>query len=210
MKKIILVLLAFFVIFSSMCTAFAEEEKLPFTDVPSDAWYYDYLLDAYSNLIISGKSETRFDPDGVLTGAEAVKIVCAIHRIFNDGELESSLGCWYQPYVDYCYKNNLIDQSISFDWKKPATRAQMAYIFANCDPFGEWYEDINNVPITDIPDVFDSTPFAYQILSLYNKGIAVGDEDMSFHPAENIRRCEVVAIISRIMDWKSRIELPKG
>jgi len=84
------------------------------------------------------------------------------------------------------------------------------YIFANCDPFGDWYEEINDVPITDIPDVFDSTPFAYQILSLYNKGIAVGDEDMSFHPAENIKRCEVVAIISRIMDWKSRIELPKG
>ena len=90
------------------------------------------------------------------------------------------------------------------------TRAEMAYIFANCDPFDEWYKNINDVPITDIPDVSSTTPFAYQILALYNKGIAVGDESMNFHPNDNIKRCEAVAFVSRIMVYKERIELPKG
>lgn len=67
-----------------------------------------------------------------------------------------------------------------------------------------------DVPITDIPDVYDTTPYAYEILELYNKGIAVGDGNMKFFPDANIKRCEAAAIVARIMDWKKRIELPKG
>lgn len=198
-----------------VCTecGFAEQyswEGLPFTDVGQDAWYYDYVQSAYLNKIINGKSETIFDPDAGMTCAEAAKIAASIHMIFNESSLSTPEGPWYQQYVDYCYGNGLIEESVVFDWEANITRAQMAYIFANCDPFDYWYEDINDVPITDIPDVSGATPFAHQILILYNKGIAVGDETMSFHPDDSIKRCEVAAIISRIMDWKERIELPKG
>lgn len=197
------------------CTAcgFMEQftrEGLPFTDVPQDAWYYDYVMRAYLNKIINGKSETIFDPDAGMTCAEAAKIAASIHIIFNDAKLETPEGPWYQQYVDYCYDNGIIGKSVVFDWEKNITRAEMAYIFSNCDPFADWYVDINDVPITDIPDVTGSTPYAYNILSLYNKGIAVGDESMSFHPNDSIKRCEAAAIVSRIMDWKERIELPKG
>ena len=185
-------------------------EGLPFNDVAEDAWYYDYVMSAYLNNIINGKSETVFDPDASMTCAEAVKIAASIHLIFSDSELDASDGPWYHQYVDYCYDNGIIEESVVFDWEKEITRAEMAYIFANCDPFDEWYADINDVPITDIPDVSANTPFAYQILVLYNKGIAVGDESMSFHPNENIKRCEAAAIVSRIIDFNERIELPKG
>ena len=184
--------------------------ELPFTDVPQDAWYYDYVISAYANKIINGKSETIFDPDAGMTCAEAAKIAASIHLIFNTAELGTPEGPWYQQYVDYCYDNGIIEKSVVFDWEKKITRAEMAYIFANCDPFDEWYKNINDVPITDIPDVSSTTPFAYQILALYNKGIAVGDESMNFHPNDNIKRCEAAAIVSRIMVYKERIELPKG
>ena len=197
------------------CTAcgFMEQiswEGLPFTDVPQDAWYYDYVMSAYLNKIINGKSETTFDPDAGMTCAEAAKIAASIHLIFNDTGLNTPEGPWYQQYVDYCYDNGIIEKSVVLDWEKKITRAEMAYIFANCDPFDDWYVNINDVPITDIPDVTGSTPYAYNILSLYNKGIVVGDESMNFHPNDNIKRCEAAAIVSRIMDWKERIELPKG
>ena len=187
-----------------------SDAVLPFEDVPHDVWYYDYVESAYHNKIINGKSETIFDPDAGMTCAEAAKIAASIHLIFNDTELETPEGPWYQQYVDYCYDNGIIEKSVVFDWEENITRAQMAYIFANCDPFESWYEDINDVPITDIPDVSGTTTFAYQILTLYNKGIAVGDETMSFHPEDSIKRCEAAAIVSRIMDWRARIELPKG
>ena len=185
-------------------------EGLPFTDVPQDAWYHDYVMNAYINKIINGKSETIFDPDASMTCAEAVKISASIHMIFNNTELTAPEGPWYQQYADYCYDNGIIEKSVVFDWEKPITRAQMAYIFANCDPFDDWYENINDVPITDIPDISSATPFAFQILILYNKGIAVGDEAMYFHADDNIKRCEAAAIVSRILNYKERIELPKG
>ena len=196
------------------CSACGYKEQLlwslPFTDVPTDAWYHDYVMSAYSNKILNGKSETVFDPDAGMTCAEAVKIAASVHQIFSNRELNAAEGPWYQQYVDYCYDNGIIEKSVVFDWEKEITRAQMAYIFANCDPFDDWFIDINDVPITDIPDVSASTPFAYQILVLYNKGIATGDEAMKFYPDSNIKRCEASAIISRIMDYKERIELPKG
>ena len=112
--------------------------------------------------------------------------------------------------MDYAYDKGLIAYYMDFDWEKPITRAEMAYIFSHCDPFDEWYTNINAVPLVDIPDVDDSTPYVYEIIKLYNKGIAVGDENMNFYPNSNIKRCEAAAIVARIMDWTMRVELPKG
>ena len=95
-----------------------------------------------------------------------------------------------------------------FDWNANATRGQMAYLFSRCDT-NPYY--INDVPLTDIPDVYDTTPFAYEILDLYNKGIAVGsDEYMTFYPDSQVKRSEAAALISRILCYDMRIELPKG
>ena len=197
-----------------ICTECGYREEvlweLPFTDVKEDSWYYYSVMSAYANRIIVGKTETIFDPDADMTCGEAAKIAASVHMIFNNAPLGESEGAWYQKYVDYCYDNGIIDKSVVFDWSKPITRAQMAYIFANYDPFDDWFENINDVPVSDIPDVSSATPFVYQILTLYNKGIAVGDEAMNFHPNDNIKRCEAAAIVYRIMDWHERVELPKG
>ena len=49
-----------------------------------------------------------------------------------------------------------------------------------------------------------------EILDLYNKGIAVGDEEMNFNPDEVIKRSEGAALITRTLCWELRKELPKG
>ena len=50
-------------------------EPVPFTDVDPNAWYYDLVCIAYEMGIITGKSETCFDPNGVVTRAEAVTMI---------------------------------------------------------------------------------------------------------------------------------------
>ena len=52
-----------------------EEAELPFTDVPEDAWYYDYLRDAYALGLVAGKTETIFDPNARISRAEAVMML---------------------------------------------------------------------------------------------------------------------------------------
>ena len=49
--------------------ALPERGTLPFTDVPSDAWYYDDLYYAWFNGLIKGTSETTFEPDATTTPA---------------------------------------------------------------------------------------------------------------------------------------------
>lgn len=189
------------------------EPLLPFSDVDEDEWYYPYVLAAYDCGILDGKTDTEFDPDAGMTLAEAAKIAACIYEYFWDtgADFTPHAGeSWYQPYVDFCYVY-IIDDYITFDWEKPATRAEMAYIFsrANIEPNGPFY--INpDVPITDIPDVYDTTPFAYEILDLYQQGIAVGDDNMMFYPDSNVKRSEAAAFISRILFHDLRIELPKG
>lgn len=180
----------------------------PFADVESSSWYSDYVDAAYNIGIINGKSENKFDPDATMTCAEAAKITASIHALKNGNNISPpESDAWYVPFVDYCYNYEIFEEHMVFDWNKPITRAQMAYMFSRADNLEDY---INDVPYIDIPDVEETTPFAGEILKLYNKGIAVGDEAMNFHPDANIKRSEVSAIISRILFYEMRVELAKG
>ena len=51
------------------------EGVLPFTDVDPNAWYYDEICIAYEMGLVTGKSETTFDPNGTVTRAEVVTMI---------------------------------------------------------------------------------------------------------------------------------------
>ena len=191
---------------------YLDAKSLPFTDVSVDAWYYPYVQTAYEFGIITGKSETNFDPNSGLTCAEAAKIAAVIHDKNRYDREEQGFVLigenWYDAYVSYCYDNGIIEDYVVFDWNENITRAQMAYLFSRCD-VNPYF--INDIPLTDIPDVYDTTPFAYEILDLYNKGVAVGsNEFMAYYPDSQVKRSEAATLISRILCYDMRIELPKG
>lgn len=191
---------------------YLDDSPLPFSDISRDAWYYHYVQLSYGFGIMNGKSQTIFDPDAGLTCAEAAKIAAVIHNGNRydgmDTEFQTIGKNWYDVYVAYCYDNAIIEDHVSFDWDENATRAQVAYLFSRCE--AEPYF-VNDVPLTDIPDVHDTTPYAYEILDLYNKGIAAGsDEYMAYYPDSQVKRSEAAALISRILCYDIRIKLPKG
>jgi len=51
-----------------------EEIKLPFTDIPQDAWYYNDVKQMYFAGLMKGTSDTTFEPDRPLTRAEAAAL----------------------------------------------------------------------------------------------------------------------------------------
>ena len=181
---------------------------IPFQDVKVEDWFYQYVDAAYHMGIINGKSADHFDPFATMTCAEAAKIAAGIAAMRNGHTIpKSKTELWYEPYVDYCYQNYVIEEGKMFDWEAPITRGQMAYLFCRAD--AENYYP-NEVPITDIPDVAEDHPYAVEILELYDRGVAVGDETMSFHPEDPIKRSEAAAIVARILYTHLRVELPKG
>lgn len=71
-KRISAILLALVMALALAAPALAAQ--LPFTDVPKGHWAYDDIQYCYENALFKGKSETSFDPDAVLTVAEAVAL----------------------------------------------------------------------------------------------------------------------------------------
>lgn len=52
-----------------------EDIKLPFVDVPEDAWYFKYVKHMYFNGYVKGTSDTTFEPDKPMTRAEVTTLL---------------------------------------------------------------------------------------------------------------------------------------
>ena len=173
-----------------------------FTDVNEDAWYgYNdqrVIATAYNYGLMKGTSTTTFKPAGNFTIAEAVTVAARVHSIYWTGKEDFVNGNpWYQNYVDYAVKNGIIKATDFTNYNAPATRAQMAYIFAHCLP-DSCFPDRDGVKTP--PDVNTSTPYFGDILKLYNAGIVGGSDDKgTFRPDSNIIRAEAAAIIARVI-----------
>jgi len=177
---------------------------LPFQDVAVDAWYYSDVEKAYSTGLINGKSAVKFDPDDNLTYAEAVKLAACMHQIYTGAPAISGSGAqWYQPYVDYCLANGIITQS--YNWNVYATRAAYMDIFSRALP-EEALAAVNEVADGMIPDVPASHVYADSIYLLYEAGIVRGvDNNYNCKPELFVKRSEVAAILTRMMDEDARI-----
>ncbi len=208
MNKVLSVILAACMLMS-MATMVSAELINPFVDVKEDAWYHDEVVKAVDAGIINGKSATEFKPDALLTYAEAIKLAACMSQVYLNGEVTLASGePWYQPYADYCRINNIITKN--YDYNANATRAGYIEIFAKALPDSA-FEDINNIPDGSILDVKNDAPYALYVYKMYRAGILTGVDALhNCKPDDNIKRSEVAAIISRMMDEEKRVEFDMG
>lgn len=193
-----------------------------FTDVPRSAWYYENVRTLYELGLTNGQgSRNRFAPDADITLAEAITLAARLRSLYETGSSEtgprlygSDGGPWYMGYVTYAQKTGIIAGEFKGQYSKNATRAQMARILAHTLP-ASLFTPINSEAVTVgyasrsyIPDVTEYTPYQQDILTLYRWGILSGmDRIGSFHPAEDIQRSEVAAMITRLVRSDLRITL---
>ncbi len=188
------------------CTVCGHPQLVnPFVDVPEDAWYHDEVVGAVYTGIINGKSATEFKPDDLLTYAEAIKLAACMSQVYLNGNVTLTSGTpWYQPYVDYCKINNIITKN--YDYNANATRAGYIEIFASALPDSA-FEEINNIPNGSILDVKSGATYAHYVYKMYRAGILTGVDALhNCKPDDNIKRSEVAAIISRMMDEGNRVK----
>lgn len=196
---------------------FAEEpdysgKYLPFVDVYRGTWYYEDVGIAYEFGIMNGKDDHTFSPNTDITLAEAAKTAASLFAFQmhqDDVKPDPKSKHWYDPYVAYLVREGVLERADYFDWKKTATRAEVAYLLSRANP--EKYYPNSDVPLTDIPDVDINTKFHGEILDMYRSGIAIGSQGTyEFNPNSNIKRSEMAAMVARIVCPDRRIELPKG
>ena len=186
-----------------------------FSDVAESSWYYDNVKTSYELALMMGNSETTFNPTGKITVVEAIALASRIHSIYANGEASFVQGNpWYEVYTSYAVENNLIEAVLengdikiggqSIRNTASITRTQFATLFSAVLP-AEEFEAINTIEKGAIPDVAERAHFSDAVYLLYNAGILTGsDAEGSFKPHDNIQRCEVAAIATRIVDKNLR------
>lgn len=112
--------------------------ELPFTDVAVDAYYAKAVLWAVKNGITTGTNDTTFDPDGVVTRAEAVTFLWrAAGNPAADGKLFADVEStkYYAEAVRWAVANGVTKgvSDTSFAPSSACTRAQIVtFLYRDC------------------------------------------------------------------------------
>ncbi|MGE4353017.1 MAG: S-layer homology domain-containing protein [Oscillospiraceae bacterium] len=118
-----------------------------FDDVSSDKWYAAYVDTAFSYELATGRTETAFDPEGLITRQEACVLVaraavlCGFDNTMSDTEIRNMLAqfgdyrsadTWAQPAIAFCYKEGILSQSaLNIEPRRYILRCEVAQMIYN-------------------------------------------------------------------------------
>lgn len=115
-----------------------SDVELPFTDVPSNRWYYSAVAYAYENKLFSGTSETTFSPNAPMTRGMFVTVLANATENYKKADwvgrmtfTDVDMDLYYAPPIEWAYQMGLINGvgDSKFSPDAPVTREQMAKIF---------------------------------------------------------------------------------
>ncbi len=218
MKKKAISMVLTCVILAASMIAPVSGAQMP-TDVTNDKWFYESVKFAYDNGIMDGMTPTTFNPDGALTRAQFVTILCRMsggEKTITDRFTDVAKDKWYAGFVGWAEKCGIVDgmTPTTFAPENSMTRQEMAaaisrYIeyrgiklpresqapfkFTDDDKIAEWAETYVNV--------------------LRLSGITKGDDNVNYNPEGNITRAETATIVQRIYDvidnaWQGYVPNP--
>ncbi|OQB12904.1 MAG: Endo-1,4-beta-xylanase A precursor [Firmicutes bacterium ADurb.Bin193] len=118
-----------------------------FEDVLPTDWFFPYVNTAYSYSIVSGISDTAFNPSGTITRQEAAAMVtraaklCGMDTDMGTAQIRDVLagftdyvktGQWAMASLAFCYDKNILpNEDIEIMPEAPITRAQIAQMLFN-------------------------------------------------------------------------------
>ena len=185
-----------------------------FTDVNRKNWFFEPVVKACDMGLINGITPTTYEPAGLLTYAQAVKLAACMHRLYNNGSVDLSNAeapaKWYESYISYAEANGIIAPGFVSSPDASVSRAEFVQIFYKALPTTE-YALLNDIPDNAIPDVKTGDAGSAEIYSFYRAGILSGytadasHEAYAFDPTSTISRAEVAAIMARMMDKSVRV-----
>lgn len=190
-----------------------------FTDVDAEAWYHDAVAALYEYALTEGTGGAHYSPDETVTLAELAAFSARITAAERGETIAASTADedWYEPSVRYLKALALIGDEFDGHFGETATRAQAAGILSaalrdeRCDDRNADAVTVGYAARRYITDVNDYTHYQSEILRLYKQGIVNGvDAQGSFCPDGQLKRCEVAALLIRIVDRNARLTLDWG
>ena len=172
--------------------------SIPFTDVASDAWYYNVVSQAYGKGLISGMSDTEFSPESSVTGAQ---LIMMLYRADDNTVSEQTSGNWYDEAVDWAKEKSIISDNNgwTFDANADLTREQMMVLLYNYLQ----YKGNDLSALDDLSSYTDRSEIsAYAenaVKALVGKGIIEGDGE-TLRPLSSLTRAETAVILINAVD----------
>lgn len=172
--------------------------SIPFTDVASDAWYYNVVSQAYGKGLISGMSDTEFSPESSVTGAQ---LIMMLYRADGNTVSEQTSGNWYDDAVDWAKEKSIISDNNgwTFDANADLAREQMMVLLYNYLQ----YKGNDLSALDDLSSYTDSSEIsAYAenaVKALVGKRIIEGDGE-TLRPLSSLTRAETAVILINAVD----------
>ncbi|MGM9614378.1 MAG: S-layer homology domain-containing protein [Oscillospiraceae bacterium] len=177
---------------------FEPDNENPFTDVKKTDWYYDTVIQAYQEGIVSGVSATSFAPQSTATRAQ---VVTMLHRTQDSPEASASAGFtdltqdWYRPAVNWAAETGIVNgvSAEEFAPDRAITREELVTILYRMKGEPEVTYDLSSFSDREKIHTWAENAMAWAV---ENK-IITGYEDGTLRPRNNASRAEVCAIILR-------------
>lgn len=175
--------------------------KLPFTDVNEGDWFYDKVVYVYHNKLMTGTSETTFEPNATLTRAMMVQILYNKEgrpAATTNGNPYTDVpkDQWYYNAVQWAYENKITSgtSETTFEPNSEVTREQFARFM---------YNYAGNPAVSgklDFVDADQVSDWAYDAMVWANQnniilGKKKSDGSVVLDPRGNATRAEAATIL---------------
>lgn len=192
-------------------------EAASFTDVGEGAWY-KWAVDYVSEQgLISGVTDTAFEPDTQMSRGEFVSVLGKMEQINTANYTGSAFpdvaeSNAYHPYIIWAADSGIVSGYANGDFglHDPITREQMALMI------GKYLSHSDNLlpPYQNVTPFEDASTIGSWALpsaeTMKQIGIMTGDAKGRFNPQQNITRAETSAMIARLSMELDSIEKLTG
>lgn len=195
MKKLVSMVLTFFIIMTSVC-AFAK-----FNDIDENtlSWAGEAISALSDKGIINGYGDGTFRPDGNVTRAEFAKMLTLSFDLNGiDGSFSDINGHWAENYINSA-ASVMYNPEKSFMPDIAATRADIAYAAANALKLVSSDASMAGT-FTDFNLIEEDMKAS--VLAAIENGIIIGYEDSTVRPQNPVTRAEAAVIIYRALNIK--------
>ncbi len=177
-----------------------SKSEAVFSDVSSNDWFYDSVMDIYADNITTGYPDGTFKPGNYVTRAQmaaflarAMKINIKAHCA-NPPFKDVSTNEWYCPYVD-AIKIAEVTQGVGGGYYNPegyVTRAQMAAFLSKALDLDT--HPCKSKPFSDVPTSAWYCPYVQAIKEVH---LTTGYPDGTYKPDNYVSRAEMAVFLER-------------
>ena len=166
----------------------ADDNGLPFTDVPAGSWYYGGVEYAYENGLMTGTSRTTFSPSADTTRGMIVTILARL-----EGENTSGTP-WYAAGQTWAMANGVSDGT---GMERSITREQLAAMLYRYAKLCGYDVTAEPASIQTFADYGSVSAYAREAMAWCVESGLIQGSSGRLAPQENASRAQVAAILTR-------------